>query len=403
MSVKLRRVGLRNKETMLRKPAVATVYSANERLFLTLMRKHGPQSKAELTRATGLSAQSASVIVRRLHDAGLVAPLKAMRGKIGQPSKPFVLNPEGAYAIGVKIGRKTAEVVTANFVYDITKSTVLSFDYPTFEPLLAELIETVNAHIDEIPAAKQHDCGFGLAAPNNLESWETAIGAPEGDMADWAQRDMASELSTALGRPFFLINDASAACLAELNSGHHDRTASYIYFYIGTFVGGGIVMDGRLYSGARGNAAAIGSLPVEGRQDGQFTQLISAASLISLTDELASNGLPYELAFEHCDLPDAAEGIVQSWVKDAGLALAYAALSGQAFLDIHEVVVDGSLSQTIRTKLVQETNAALQFFDRRGLAEIQIKEGRAGFPARAQGAAILPLQMVFDSENAQTN
>jgi len=378
-------------------------YSANERLFLTLMRKHGPQSKAELTRATGLSAQSASVIVRRLHDIGLVAPQEATRGKIGQPSKPFALNPTGAYAIGVKIGRKTAEIVTSNFNYEITQSTVLSFDYPAFEPLLADLAETVNVHLGKIPTAKQKDCGFGLAAPNNLESWEAAIGAPESAMADWALRDMAGELSDSLGRTFFLINDASAACLAELNSGHHDRTASYIYFYIGTFVGGGIVMDGRLYSGARGNAAAIGSLPVEGRQDGQFSQLISAASLISLTDELTSNGLAYELAFEQCDLPNAAHGIVQSWVKTAGQALAYAAISGQAYLDIHDVVVDGSLSQDLRTRLVEEINAALKLFDRRGLPEIQIKEGTIGFPARAQGAAILPLQMVFDSENAQTS
>ncbi len=386
---------------MLQEIADATEYSANERLFLTLIRKHGPQSKAELTRATGLSAQSASVIVRRLHDAGLVAPQKAMRGKVGQPSKPFALNPEGAYAIGVRIGRKTAEVVTANFGYEITKSTVLSFDYPAFEPLRADLIDAVNAHLKEIPATKQQNCGFGLAAPNNLESWEASVGAPEGAMKDWAERDMASEISTALGRTFYLINDASAACLAELNAGHHERTASYIYFYIGTFVGGGIVMEGRLYSGARGNAAAIGSLPVESKQDGEFRQLISAASLISLTDNFTSNDLPYELAFEQSDLPDVAKEIVQSWLSVAGRALAYAALSGQAFLDIHNVVIDGSLSQNLRSRLVQETNKALKLFDRRGLPEIQIKEGRAGFPARAQGAAILPLQMVFDSENAQ--
>jgi len=256
---------------MLRELRDATEYSANERLFLTLIRKHGPQSKAELTRASGLSAQSASVIVRRLHDLGLVVPQEATRGKVGQPSKPFALNPTGAYAIGVKIGRKTAEVVTANFGYEITKSTVLSFDYPAFEPLLTDLIKAISAHLSEIPREKQMDCGFGLAAPNQLESWEASIGAPAGAMADWADRDMAAELSDALGRTFYLINDASAACLAELNSGQHERTASYIYFYVGTFVGGGIVMEGRLYSGALGNAAAIGSLPFKDGPGGRVT------------------------------------------------------------------------------------------------------------------------------------
>ena len=126
-------------------------YSANERLVLTLIRKLGPMSKAELTRATGLSAQSASVIVRRLHEAGLLSQQKATRGKIGQPSKPFALKEDGAFAIGVKIGRRTAEVVTANFGFEITNSNVLSFDYPAFEPLRASLVETIAQHLGLIP------------------------------------------------------------------------------------------------------------------------------------------------------------------------------------------------------------------------------------------------------------
>lgn len=371
--------------------------SDNERNILTLIRKDGPKSKADITRATGLSAQSATRIVRRLHDADLLAPGGTVRGRIGQPSTPFDLNSEGAYSIGVKIGRRTADVVTTNFAYDTLKSTVLSYDFPAFESLRAKLLTSIQAHLDDIPSpSKWRVCGFGLAAPNGIESWEASIGAPPGAMADWADRDMATELSDALGQSFHVVNDASAACLAELNFGDHARAASYIYFYIGTFVGGGIVSDGHLFSGENGNAAAIGSLPFSDSTSLSFGQLIEHASLIGLTDALTAHGLPYQLAFEHGNAPAHAEGIFKDWLEKAGQSLAFAALSGQAFLDIRDIVIDGSLNENLRKRLVEEVQSALNIFDRRGLPEISILEGSVGFNARALGAAILPFQHEFE-------
>jgi len=371
--------------------------SANERHVLTLIRRNGPQSKADLTRATGLSAQSATRIVRRLEDADLLAPCSTVRGKIGQPSTPFELNPDGAYAIGVKIGRRTADVVTADFAYRPLKSTVLPYDYPEFDWLHAALVEAINEHLDSMSVSSQKRvCGFGLATPNGLESWESAIGAPKGAMADWADRDMAEELSKSLGYTFQVVNDASAACLAELNTGQHARSASYVYFYVGTFVGGGIVSDGHLFSGANGNAAAIGSLPFMDETGQGFGQLIETASLIDLTDDLSAQQLPYQLAFRSGKLPKDAKRIVKRWLAKVGRSLAFAALSGQAFLDIHDVIIDGSLSEDLRKKLVKEVRAALQSFDRRGLPDINIREGCVGFNARAQGAAILPFQNAFE-------
>ena len=82
-----------------------TVRPYNDRLFIDLIRTAGQMSKAELTRASGLSAQSATVIVNRLVEDGLLKPGDAIKGKVGQPSTPYSLNPDGAISIGVKVGR----------------------------------------------------------------------------------------------------------------------------------------------------------------------------------------------------------------------------------------------------------------------------------------------------------
>ncbi|MDE3122078.1 MAG: MarR family transcriptional regulator, partial [Paracoccaceae bacterium] len=78
----------------------------NERLVLSLVR-HEPMAKSDIARITGLSAQTVSVIMRSLEADGLLLRGEPIRGRIGQPSVPMHLNPEGAFFFGVKIGRRS--------------------------------------------------------------------------------------------------------------------------------------------------------------------------------------------------------------------------------------------------------------------------------------------------------
>src|SRR5258708_32453946 len=82
----------------------------NERLVLSLIRRHGSLPKAEIARLTGLSAQTITVIMRALERDGLVIKQARQRGKIGQPSVPFALDPEGAFSLGLKIGRRSSDL-----------------------------------------------------------------------------------------------------------------------------------------------------------------------------------------------------------------------------------------------------------------------------------------------------
>jgi len=81
----------------------------NERLIYDAIRSHGPLSKAELARVTGLSAQAAAVIVRDLLADGMLLENAKVRGRIGQPMTPLALNPRGAFAVGLKIGRRSVD------------------------------------------------------------------------------------------------------------------------------------------------------------------------------------------------------------------------------------------------------------------------------------------------------
>src|SRR5450631_533972 len=72
----------------------------NERLLLSLARRHRSLPKAEMARLTGLSPQTVSVIVNRLESEGLLVRQELQRGRVGQPSVPYALNPGAAYSLG---------------------------------------------------------------------------------------------------------------------------------------------------------------------------------------------------------------------------------------------------------------------------------------------------------------
>ncbi|RUY13200.1 winged helix-turn-helix domain-containing protein, partial [Mesorhizobium sp. M7A.F.Ca.CA.004.12.1.1] len=102
----------------------------NERLVLSLVRQHGSLAKSDIARMTGLSAQTVSVIMRELEEESLLLRQAPLRGKIGQPSIPMALNPEGAFFIGLKIGRRSAELVLIDFLGHVRSMLQHSYRYP---------------------------------------------------------------------------------------------------------------------------------------------------------------------------------------------------------------------------------------------------------------------------------
>ena len=121
---------------------------------------------------------------------------------------------------------------------------------------LAEVTERLT------PAQARRIAGLGIASPFQLWSWSAEIGAPTGAMDGWRNFSIADELGRLCPYPITLCNDATSACAAEFFFGEAWRERDFLYFFIGVFLGGGLVLDGALYAGRTGNAAALGSMPI---------------------------------------------------------------------------------------------------------------------------------------------
>ena len=81
-------------------------------------------------------------------------------------------------------------------------------------------------------------------------------------MDGWRTFSIAEEIGRLCPYPVTLCNDATSACAAEFFFGEAWRERDFLYFFLGAFLGGGLVLDGALYTGRTGNAAALGSMPI---------------------------------------------------------------------------------------------------------------------------------------------
>jgi predicted NBD/HSP70 family sugar kinase len=363
----------------------------NQRLVLSLVYTHGNLAKTDIARMTGLSAQTGSVIMRELEAEDLIVKGEPIRGKVGQPSVPLSINPDGAFFIGLKVGRRSAELILINFLGEPKTTLRKSYPWPTPPQIIEFVREGIEQIIQGLPAAwRDRVAGLGIATPFQLWNWTEQAGAPREEMDLWRDCDLRAELASFSNMPVYLQNDATAACAAELVFGQHSGLTDYLYFYIGTFVGGGVVLNGSVYSGRTGNAGALGPLPVTG-PDGKPVQLIDRASIMLLERMLRASGQDPSPLWNSPDHWSGFEALADEWVGIVARGLAQAIVSAASIIDFEHVIIDGGIPADVREKLVAATRAEVQNYDVRGLEVPTILPGTVGHLARALGAASLPL------------
>jgi predicted NBD/HSP70 family sugar kinase len=368
----------------------------NERIVLRAIRHAGAIPKADLARLTQLSTQTVSIIVNRLLDDGLLLKQDRIRGRIGQPSVPLSLNPDGAYSIGLQVGRRNLEVVVTDFVGHIRHTWQHHYPFPSPAEVIPKMAEGL-AHMQQSMGADwSRVVGIGLSAPLSLHAWGDLMGAEASvAMADWEQIDLLQTLQHMTPLPVEFAKDTTAACVAELVQGRGRELPHFLYVFVGTFIGGGLVLDGHIVNGPRGNAGAIGSFPLVSAEHASNTQLLARASGWQLEQDLISAHLDPLLVSSDDIMGDAYQTMRQAWLNTAAEALALCVTSASALLDLDAVVIDGSISPALLAALMAHTQAHMDRIRFDGIHRPTLVTGMVGASARALGGSLLPLHVQF--------
>ncbi len=369
----------------------------NERVVLQAIRLNGSLPKADLARLTHLSTQTVSLIIQRLLEQGLVLKCAPQRGKVGQPSVPIMLNPDGAFFIGIKIGRRSLDLLLVDFSGQVRARRALAYRYPDPQTLFGQIATLLHALLEQLGA--QHATrlsGIGVAAPLGLGGWQALLGSAPQQAGLWDRIDIRAEIQSISEVPVAFAKDTMAACVAELVAGRGRSIRSYLYVFVGTFIGGGLVLDSSVHAGLKGNAGALGSIPLELARGGAAPeQLLSAASLFTLEQLYAAAGLDDSAAYDARALQRPWLIHTEAWLDDAARAIALAVSNGSCLLDLDDVILDGSGHPDLLARLLDETARALEQYSWEGVERPTLRSGTIGADARAIGAALLPLYANF--------
>ena len=381
-------------ETFIRDPGSGSNQSGlrdqNARVVLSFIRRHGELASAEIARRSGLSAQTVSNIVRALESEGLVRRGAAVKGKVGKPSVPMALDPGGVTSLGLNIGRRAAEMVLVDFTGSVLAERTTPYPYPTPAAVRAFILDAMHVIFADRHVERTRLAGLGIAMPYELWNWLDYVDAPEELMNEWRTIRIGTYLGEATGLETVVENDATSACVAEHLLGRGHEYADFAYFFLGAFLGGGLVLNGKVYSGRNGNAGAFGSLLVPDGEGG-VAQLLDVASNHVLERHLTEAGVDASVLRTRPDDWSALEPHLSEWIASTGRYLALAATSISAVVDVEAVLVEGAVPSSVRAALVSRARATLDTLDRTGIATPDIREASVGRAARSIGAALLPI------------
>lgn len=228
-----------------------SVRSHNERLVLALLLQHGGTSRMAIGEKTGLSAQTISVIVRSLEQDGLVAKGKAQKGRVGPPTIPMSLNPEGAYSVGISIGFRKTEVVLIDFVGNVVKHKTLQHEVPGDHFVHPEIFTAAQVVLEALPVKKRlRVAGIGLALPDPFED-------------SVALDQLRQQLESDLNLEVFVQNDVTAAAGGESLFGAARDLDNYLFFYIGAKIHSRLILNHQIYNGTSTAPYDVGMLELE--------------------------------------------------------------------------------------------------------------------------------------------
>jgi len=380
------------------------VRQGNERVILGLLRRLGTAAKADLARHANLTANTVGQIVQDLETAGLVRSDGKRQGERGQPATLLRLDPQGAYSIGVKTGRRSLDTILVDFAGRVLEQRRRECPFPLPEQAVAMLVEDIAAVRSTV--ATVHGpaplAGLGIAAPYSPGCWQRELDIPTEAYRAWNDFDLAARLKAETGLPTFIENDGTAAVVAELFLGRGRELNDFLYVFIGSAAGGGVVIGGDYHRGAHSNAGDLGLMPTSPSRlstapepTGRREILLTRASINALIRHLRGSGTSVTTRDELDTAIAAHPTLVDEWLDDCADALVDPLLAAVSVLDVEAVVLDGDLPQPVLESLVER----LRRFTAAAAPEARqappIGLGLTGRQAAAVGAAILPLHVNY--------
>jgi predicted NBD/HSP70 family sugar kinase len=276
---------------MQRRPGTPSLLrELNDRSALELLLTAGPMTRAQLGVHTGLSKVTASQLLARLTERGIVEVAGEQAGGRGPNAALYAVVPSTAYVAGLHVERDEVSAGVADVTGTVASR--VSVDPRSAADPVALVRSAVHAACGSagVPAESLRAVVIGTPGVLDPRTGDPRLAV---NLPAWHE-GVLNALRGDLGRPVTIENDVNLAAMAERSFGAAVGVEDFVLVWIGIGLGLATVIGGRLHRGVGGAAGEIGYLPVPGvplPQDvahpdtGAFQRLVGAQALVPLAAE----------------------------------------------------------------------------------------------------------------------
>ncbi|MEM9582980.1 MAG: ROK family transcriptional regulator [Pseudomonadota bacterium] len=358
----------------------------NRQVVLGRIRNATRIGRAEIARASGLSTQAVSNIIADLLNDGLIVEQGHRAATRGVPVVQYSLNPDGGYAAGIEIRPDAVFGALLDLCGASIAQERLQVSTTSRQGVLRAIQQMQAKMTERLDCDPKRLIGLGVVMPGPFG--RTGIKGCASELPIWDDTSPEEWLSGKLDRAVLVENDANAAAIGERVSGVAQGLNSYAFLYFGSGLGLGVVHNGRLMTGAFGNAGEIGTLQVP--CDGQLIMLEDVVSRRALVDALGNaESMPVDV--EHLSqLYEARDPLLMAWLNRAIAPLSAAVSTLENLFDPQTIILGGAMPDNVLDHLIGSVRLAKRSVSNRQIRnEPRLKRGASGRMTATLGAAAL--------------
>ena len=375
------------------------IRQTNAEILLRLLRESGPCSKADLVRASGLSAPSVTNVVATLISTGLVETVGEGDSTGGRPPDILRFKAEHGCVAGVEITRDALRFLLADLNGRELAQTETRIEKSKSTPRLIcrqiakQLWQVLRKR--GLSRSRLFRVTVGVPAIVNLDEGTVLAFTA---LQDWDRVPLGLMLARELKCPVFVDNDTNLAAQGEFHSGAARAESNFVFITIGEGVGAGVFLNGRIYRGSQWSAGEIGYLRVPDvsrehpsiHKYGKLETALSASGILKSwrASALASSFRSRVICVADVwDLAASGNAAAKRILRQRATILADVILDLALILNPNLILLGGEVGN--HPALLREVNALLEGSE---FAVLRVALGALGISAVLLGAVSIALE-----------
>jgi predicted NBD/HSP70 family sugar kinase len=323
----------------------------NEQMLLEQIRRFDCVSRSDLVAVSGLSKPTVAVALANLEKAGLIQVAGRISGRRGRAPMLYQLRPEAGFVLGLDVGREYVRGAIADLSGAVRARGQRRVHPASSAGRVSELVALADELMTTVKIKRSEVTQTVIGSPGVYDRHRDALFMARG-LPGWQRPQVLAELRRAFGEDMVVENDINLAALAERDVGTAQGVQNFGFVSVGTGVGLGLIIDGKLHRGSHGGAGEIsymtlgsdGSVdPKDAGRRGWLESAASAAGVVRAARRAKMSGVvTARRIFAEAERGDALCGQI---VADEANLIARAIASITAVVDLDLVVLGGGIGQ----------------------------------------------------------